>query len=190
MTPERASRLVAWWVRRYTRDLPDPVAERRVEEIDADLHDHIAHERAAGTGDRRIALGIASRMLRGLPADAAWRRRTRNRKETMTQRSIVRVALVTGLILLIPLFTTLFADGPGWGVFDFVFAAVILGGTGLLLELAAKKPRSIALRVAAAAIAVAAIAFGEVDDAPGLVLFGCLLIIGTVVLTIRTAVSR
>ena len=65
MTPERASRLVAWWVRRYTRDLPDPVAERRIEEIDADLHDHIAHERAAGTGDRRIAFGIASRMLRG-----------------------------------------------------------------------------------------------------------------------------
>jgi hypothetical protein len=190
MTPERMAKLVARWVRLYTRNLPTSIAQRRIDEIDADLHDHIAHERAADTGDDRIAASIASRMLRGLAADAAWRRRTRNRKETMTQRSIVRVALVTGLILLIPLVAMPFTDGPGWGVFDFVLAAVLLGGTGLLLELAAKKPRSIALRVAAAAIAVAAIAFGEADDAPGLVLFGCLLIIGTVVLTVRTAVSR
>jgi hypothetical protein len=73
MTPERMAALVARWVRFYTRELPAPIAERRVEEIDADVHDHIAHERDAGTGDRRIALGIATRMLRGVAADAAWR---------------------------------------------------------------------------------------------------------------------
>jgi hypothetical protein len=73
MTPERMAALVARWVRLYTRDLPNPMAQRRVDEIDADLHDHIAHERANGISDRRIALGIASRMLRGLAADAAWR---------------------------------------------------------------------------------------------------------------------
>ena len=49
MTPERMAALVAWWVRRYTRNLPAPIAERRIGEIDADLHDHIAHERAGGT---------------------------------------------------------------------------------------------------------------------------------------------
>jgi hypothetical protein len=188
MTPERMTGLVARWVRHYTRDVPPPIAERRIGEIDADLHDHIAHERAAGTSDRRIALSIASRMVRGVPADAAWR--GHNRKDTMTQRSLVRVALVTGLILLIPLAGNLFGDGPGWGVFDFVFAAALLMVAGLLIELAVKKPRSVALRVAAVALAAAAIAFGEADDAPGLVLFGCLLIIGTVVLTVRTAVSR
>jgi hypothetical protein len=32
--------------------------------------------------------------------------------------------------------------------------------------------------------------FGEADDAPGLMLFGGLLIIGTVALTIRTAVRN
>jgi len=35
-------------------------------------------------------------------------------------------------------------------------------------------------------MAVAAIALGEADDAPGLVLFGCLVILGTVSLTVRT----
>ena len=62
-------------MRFYTRDLPAPIAERRIGEIDADLHDHIAHERASGISDREIAQGIASRMLRGLAADVTWRRR-------------------------------------------------------------------------------------------------------------------
>jgi hypothetical protein len=64
MTPERASALVARWVRCYTRALPSPTARRRIDEMDADLHDHIAHERTRGTTDRRIALGILSWMAR------------------------------------------------------------------------------------------------------------------------------
>ena len=73
MTPERMAALVARWVRLYTRNLPPPIAQRRIDEIDADLHDHIAHERGHGTSDGRIALSIAARMVRGLAADAAWR---------------------------------------------------------------------------------------------------------------------
>jgi hypothetical protein len=196
MTPERVSELVARWVRIYTRNLPAPVAERRIGEIDADLHDHLAHERADGTADWRIGLGIAGRMLRGLAADASWRSqmiaRHPTRKEPMqpstpARRSVLRVALVTALVLLVPLIGMLVSDGTDWGVFDFVFAGALVAGTGLLLELAARNPRSIALRVAAAAIGVAAIALGEADDAPGLVLFGLLLIAGTVAMTVRTA---
>jgi len=192
MTPERAARLVAWWVRRYTRDLPDPVAERRIEEIDADLHDHIAHERAAGTSDRRIALGIASRMLRGTAADAAWRgealtRSSTDKRGTSMRKPAIRVALVTACVLLVPLIGMLVSDGVDWGVFDFVLAALLLGGSGMLLEHAVRNPRNVVLRVGATAIGVAAILVGEADDAPGLVLFGCLLIIGTLALTLRTA---
>ena len=194
MTAERMGELVARWVRWYTRDVPPPVAERRIEEIRADLHDHIAHERARGTQDRRIALRIAARMLRGMAADAAWRRRTLARSSTRkavmntsARRSVLRVALVTALILLIPLVAMQVGDGTDWGVFDFVFAGVLLAGTGLVLEQAARRGSSVAYRVAAAAIGVAAIVLGEADDAPGLVLFGCLLIVGTVALTVRTA---
>ena len=67
------------------------------------------------------------------------------------------------------------------------FSPALLVGTGALLELAARKPRSIAFRAAAAAIGVAAIVFGEADDAPGLVLFGGLLIVGTVALAFGRA---
>ena len=38
-----------------------------------------------------------------------------------------------------------------------------------------------------APLGVAACLFGNADDAPGLVLFGCLLIAGTVALAVRTA---
>ena len=81
----------------------------------------------------------------------------------------------------------LFTDDVDWSVADFVFAGALLGGTGLLLELAARRPRSIVYRAAAVAIGVAAIALGEADDAPGLVAFGGLLIVGTVALAVRTA---
>jgi hypothetical protein len=103
------------------------------------------------------------------------------------KRSVVRVALATGLILLVPLVGMLISDEVDWGVFDFVFAGVLLAGTGFLLELSARKPGNLALRVAAVAVGVAAIAVGGADDAPGLVLFGLLLIVGTIALTVRTA---
>ena len=95
MTPERMVGLVARWVRFYTRGLPVAAAQRRAEEIDADLHDHTAHERARGTSDRRIALSILSRMARGLAADASWRRRVRPRKGSPMK--IVLAVLVAAL---------------------------------------------------------------------------------------------
>jgi hypothetical protein len=196
MTPERMAELVARWVRFYTRNLPSPIAERRIHEIDADLHDHVAHERAHGTKDSRIARSIAARMLRGLAADASWRRRTLAHSSTRkhmvkmnktARRSAVRVTLATAFILLAPLLAMQVTDEVDWGVADFVLAGALMAGTGLLLELAARKPRTIAYRAAAAALGVAAIVLGEADDAPGLVLFGCLLIVGTVALAVRTA---
>lgn len=99
MTPERVVRLVLRWVRFYTRELPPAIAGRRVEEVGADLHDHIVHERGRGTSDRRIALDILSRMARGLPADASWRRRVRPLKghPMKTALTILAALLVTAI---------------------------------------------------------------------------------------------
>jgi hypothetical protein len=126
MTPERAAELVARWVRFYTRELPTPIAQRRVDEIGADLHDHIAQERARATSDRHIALSILSRMARGMTADVSWRRRVRPLKGDVIKRFVTILAPVL---------------------------VVVTGG-------------------------VAAIAYGEADDAPGLVLLGILVIVG------------
>ena len=126
--------LVARWVRFYTRNLPAAIAERRVDEINADVHDHIAHERASGISDRQIARGIASRMVRGFTADLGWRARQLNvaarsstPKEAMktsrtVYRSVVRVALGVALILSLPLVAMQFTDEVVWSLADFVLA--------------------------------------------------------------------
>jgi hypothetical protein len=199
MTPERMAGLVARWVRLYTRDLPTPMAQRRVDEIDADLHDHIAHERANGISDRRIALGIASRMLRGLAADAAWRGRqarlaarpsTLEKSMTMNKalyRSALRVGLGVAVILSVPLVATLISDDVVWSLGDFVAAGVFLAAIGIVIELAVRRAGNLAAALGIAAVGVAAGIFGEADDAPGLVLLGILLIVSACALGVRTA---
>jgi hypothetical protein len=199
MTPERAAELVARWVRLYTRDLPTPIAQRRVDEIGADLHDHIAHERANGISDRRIAFSFASRMVRGLAADAAWRGRHAKAaahpstlEEAMKTsktlyRSAVRVALGVALILSLPLVAMLITDDVVWSLADFAVAGVLLAAIGVSLELAVRKAGNLAAALGIAAVGVAAAMFGEADDAPGLVLLGILLIVSACALGVRTA---
>jgi hypothetical protein len=199
MTPERMAELVARWVRLYTRDLPTPIAQRRVDEIGADLHDHIAHERANGISDRRIALGIASRMVRGLAADAAWRGRHAKAaahpsilEEAMKMsktfyRSAVRVALGVAIILSLPLVAMQITDDVVWSLADFAVAGVLLATIGIALELSVRKAGNLAAALGIAAVGVAAGVVGEADDAPGLVLLGILLIVSACALGVRTA---
>jgi hypothetical protein len=199
MTPERIAELVARWVRFYTRDLPTPIAQRRVDEIDADLHDHIAHDRTQGTSDRRIALGIASRMVRGLAADAAWRGRHAEaaahpstledvmKTSKTLYRSAVRVALGVALVLSLPFVAMLITDEVVWSLADFAAAAVLLAVVGVALELAVRRAGNLAAALGIAALGVAAAIFGEADDAPGLVLLGILIIVSACALGVRTA---
>jgi hypothetical protein len=199
MTPEGMAKLVARWVRFYTRDLPTPIAQRRVNEIDADVHDHIAHERAHGISDRRIALGIASRMVRGLAADAAWRGRHAKaaahpsaledamKTSKTLYRSAVRVALGVAFILSLPFVAMLITDDVVWSLADFAVAGVLLAAIGVALELAVRKAGNLAAALGIAAVGVAAAMFGEADDAPGLVLLGILLIVSACALGVRTA---
>ncbi len=200
MTPERMAVLVSRWVRLYTRSLPDHDARRRIAEIDADLHDQIAHERAQGVPDRRIARSIGTRMVRGMAADASWRRERNQRRPSPedpmstspTRRSAVRIAVVTAIVLLVPLLTMLVSDEADWGVFDFVLAGLLVAGAGVLLEIAVRSRGTAAYvaAVVAAVLGAAAVAAGEADDAPGLVLFGGLLLLGTFALTLRAAAGR
>jgi hypothetical protein len=121
--------MVVRWVRFYTRGLPAPVAERRIDEIRADLHDHIAFERERETSGGRISRDILSRMIRGIPADVLWRRRASSPKGRVMSSFVP---------YLIP-----------------------------------------------ALIGVAAIVFGESDDAPGLVLLGLLFVVGSLLFALR-----
>ena len=123
MTPERMAELVARWVRFYTRDLPGPIAKRRIDEVDADVHDHIAHERALGpaTGGSLSAscpgwFGVSPLTRRGV-ADT-----------TGQDRTIRGIVLATAFILLLPLLAMLVTDEVAWGPADFAVAGALLGG--------------------------------------------------------------
>ncbi len=76
------------------------------------------------------------------------------------QKSIVRVAIVVGLILLIPLVLTLLGsgvDGEGWHwtLGDFIVMGTLLSGTGLAIDFAARKITNPVYRVLAIVAIVA-----------------------------------
>lgn len=66
----------------------------------------------------------------------------------MQNKNIVRIALVTACILLVPLVAMQFTEEVNWDLFDFAFMGALLFGTGLTYELVARKGGSIAYRVA------------------------------------------
>lgn len=54
-------------------------------------------------------------------------------------RSVLLLALVTGLILLVPLVATLLSDEVTWTLPDFVAAGALLFGAGLAFIVAARR---------------------------------------------------
>lgn len=73
----------------------------------------------------------------------------------MRTKNIVRIALVTGLVLLANFVAMQFTAEVSWSLFDFVVAGSLLFGTGLAYELLSKKA-SVTAYKAAVGIAVAA----------------------------------
>ncbi|GAA1041875.1 hypothetical protein GCM10009557_66620 [Virgisporangium ochraceum] len=126
MTPERAADLTTRWVRWYTRRLPAPVAERLADEIRAGLRDHIAHERACGTSDRRTALSVLSRLVRGVAADTVWRHRVRP-----WIGDLMKTIAIAVVVIAIGVAAMAYAqedDSPGLGMIGLV---LILGSIGV-----------------------------------------------------------
>ena len=58
---------------------------------------------------------------------------------TAHKKRIIGVAIITALILLVPLVAMQFTAEVNWDLFDFVFMGVLIFGTGLAYELVARK---------------------------------------------------
>jgi hypothetical protein len=87
--------------------------------------------------------------------------KTKSTNFFMQNKSIVRIAFLVGLILLIPLVLTIRdggVEGVGWNwkLGDFIFAGVMLFGTGLALDFTAKKLTNPVYRVIACTAIVVA----------------------------------
>ena len=130
----------------------------------------------------RGGLGLAALWVHTLPELIRTAFQERSRKLARnTYRSVLVVALVTAVLLLIPLL----GNWP-WSLGDFVFAGALIFGTGLAYVLVAKGGSRIAYRAAfgvslAAAfllvwINVAVGIIGEPDEAANLMYIGVLLV--------------
>ena len=66
----------------------------------------------------------------------------------MKNKNILKIAIVTACFLLIPLIAMQFSDEVLWTFSDFIFAGVLIFGTGLTYELIAKRSGTLAYRFA------------------------------------------
>ena len=59
--------------------------------------------------------------------------------ERNTSKNIIRIAIITAFLLLIPLVAMQFTDEVVWSLGDFVIMGALLFGTGLIIEFATRK---------------------------------------------------
>lgn len=76
---------------------------------------------------------------------------------------------IAALILLLPLVAMQFTDEVNWTIFDFIFAGVLIGGTGLLFELAVRMSRNVAYRMGVGLALAASFLIVWVNGAVGMI---------------------
>lgn len=84
-------------------------------------------------------------------------------------KAAVRIALATGIILLLPLLAMQFTDEVVWDMADFIAAGVLLFGTGLAYEMMARKGGTVAYRAAAGVALATAFLLFWVNGAVGII---------------------
>ena len=108
------------------------------------------------------------------------------RESIMKNKNIIRIALATAFLLMIPAVAMQFTDEVKWSLGDFLFAGTLLFGAGLAYELLARRTGNIAYRCAVGlAVATAVILvwanlavgiIGTEDNPANLMYFGVLAI--------------
>jgi len=83
-------------------------------------------------------------------------------------KRLIGIALTVLLLLLIPLIAMQFTDEVSWTVSDFVVAAILLLGTGLLCELVIRKINKIKYRIAICVVLLAALLLTWAELAVGI----------------------
>jgi hypothetical protein len=84
-------------------------------------------------------------------------------------KDFLAVLVVTAAILLLPLVAMRYTDEVNWTLGDFIFASVLLGGTGTLLVLVKRMANTTAYRAAAVIALVATFLLIWVNGAVGII---------------------
>ena len=88
--------------------------------------------------------------------------------QTMKINPLVLIVLLTGIILLIPLIAMQYTDEVNWSLLDFTVAAMLLLGTGFLIELVVNKVNQTKYRVPIVLALVLALIFIWAEMAVGI----------------------
>jgi len=65
-----------------------------------------------------------------------------------SNKRLMLIVSIVGALLMVPLVAMQFTDEVDWNLFDFIVAAILLFGTGLLIELVMWKVKSTSARIA------------------------------------------
>lgn len=162
--------VVRAWGRLYTRGLPAAQRERRLAELESDLHEHLDFARSTRQAAADTDFEVLSRLLLGVPADLAWRwainRGARHRSLLLGRMVNVgkRVLLGLGVAVSVVLGAHFVMNGVGillgggeggepltpWGVIEIVGGLMLLAGPAL----ASRQPRVGAMLVVVGALVI------------------------------------
>jgi hypothetical protein len=84
-------------------------------------------------------------------------------------KNITRIFIVTACILLVPLIAMQFDTGVNWTPFDFIFAAVMLLGTGFTYEFISRRSKSVQYRAGLALGVLTGLALVWINGAVGII---------------------
>ena len=139
MDSDRSLRRYRRWYAALLRLYPEPYRRRFGAEIELTFRDLLRERAARGKG-------LASQ-LGWLYADTFISILRENLTVTfMHSRPIIRAALLTMSLLLIPLWGNRFVEGWNWTLSDFLGMGTLIFGTGLLYELIASRSAAPAYR--------------------------------------------
>jgi hypothetical protein len=160
MADEHAIARYRHWYRKLLRFHSRPYRERFAESMEQTFNDLCRERAQAGRGLAGFVLWLFVETSAGIIRE--------NLRFITMQKSIVRIAIGTGLILLIPLIGNLFM-GWHWPWFAFPAWGAVLLGAGLTYKLIASKGGTIAYRVAVGIACVTGFVLVFINAAAGII---------------------
>lgn len=140
MADERRIARYRRWYRKLLRLYSKPHRERFAESMEQTFHDLCRERIQAGQGLLAFVLWAFVETLAGIV-------RENGKSLLMQNKSLLRIALATGGVLLVPLMGTLFL-GWHWPPYAFAVWGALLFGTGFAFEWVASQGGTMAYRIA------------------------------------------
>ncbi len=162
MAYEHSIRRFRSWYATLLRLYPKPYRERFGEPMEQTFNDLLREHAEEEKGLFGFALWMFVETFAGLIRENIT-------VIIMQNKSIIRMALATAFILLLPLLAMQLTDEVVWDLADFAVAGVLLFGAGLTYELIARKAGHIAHRAAVGVAVAAALLLVWINLAVGII---------------------